>query len=66
MWRIRPGALLYNLLERGITPRRIMTREAFENAITVVMAMGGSTNAVLHLLAIAHEAQVELKHRRLR
>jgi dihydroxy-acid dehydratase len=54
------GALLYSLLERGITPRRIMTREAFENAITVVMAMGGSTNAVLHLLAIAHEAEVDL------
>ena len=54
------GALLYNLLERGITPRQIMTRDAFENAITVVMAMGGSTNAVLHLLAIAHEAEVEL------
>ncbi len=54
------GDLLYDLLDRGITPRQIMTREAFENAITVVMAMGGSTNAVLHLLAIAHEAQVEL------
>ena len=54
------GEYLYRLLERGITPRHIMTREAFENAITVVMAMGGSTNAVLHLLAIAHEAEVEL------
>ena len=54
------GEYLYNLLERGINPRTIMTREAFENAITVVMAMGGSTNAVLHLLAIAHEAEVEL------
>ena len=54
------GELLYDLLDKGITPRQIMTREAFENAITVVMAMGGSTNAVLHLLAIAHEAQVDL------
>jgi dihydroxy-acid dehydratase len=48
------------LLDSGITPRRIMTRPAFENAITTVMALGGSTNAVLHLLAIAHEAGVEL------
>lgn len=54
------GEYMYSLLERGIAPRTIMTREAFENAITVVMAMGGSTNAVLHLLAIAHEAEVEL------
>ncbi len=54
------GAVMYGMLERGATPRQIMTREAFENAITVVMAMGGSTNAVLHLLAIAHEAQVDL------
>ena len=49
----------------GITARQIMTKEAFENAIAVVMALGGSTNAVLHLLAIAHEAQVELDPRRL-
>jgi dihydroxy-acid dehydratase len=49
-----------NLLRQGITARQIMTREAFENAITVVMALGGSTNAVLHLLAIAHEARVDL------
>ena len=55
------GAVLYNLLERDIKPRDIMTREAFENAITVVLAMGGSTNSVLHLLAIAHEAGVDLK-----
>ena len=55
------GAVLYNLLERDIKARDIMTREAFENAITVVLAMGGSTNAVLHLLAIAHEAQVPLE-----
>jgi dihydroxy-acid dehydratase len=48
------------LLEKGITARQVMTREAFENAIAVVMAFGGSTNAVLHLLAIAHEAEVEL------
>ena len=45
---------------RGITARDIMTKEAFENAIAVVMAFGGSTNAVLHLLAIAHEAEVDL------
>jgi dihydroxy-acid dehydratase len=49
-----------NLLRRGITARDIMTKEAFENAIAVVMAFGGSTNAVLHLLAIAYEAEVEL------
>ncbi len=54
------GAVLYNMLEKDIKPRDIMTREAFENAITVVLAMGGSTNAVLHLLAIAREAGVEL------
>ena len=54
------GNILYGMLERGVTARELMTREAFENAITVVMAMGGSTNAVLHLLAIAHEAQVDL------
>lgn len=48
------------MLRRGITARDIMTREAFENAIAVVMAFGGSTNAVLHLLAIANEAEVEL------
>lgn len=54
------GAVLYNLLEKDIKPRDIMTREAFENGIRVVLAMGGSTNAVLHLLAIAHEAKVEL------
>ena len=48
------------MLEKGITARQILTREAFENAIAVVMAFGGSTNAVLHLLAIAHEAGVPL------
>jgi dihydroxy-acid dehydratase len=54
------GAAVVRLLERGITPSRILTREAFENAITAVIALGGSTNAVLHLLAIAHEARVPL------
>ena len=54
------GAVLRNLLENDIKPRDIMTREAFENAIRVVLAMGGSTNAALHMLAIAHEARVEL------
>jgi dihydroxy-acid dehydratase len=49
-----------HLLEGGIRPRDIMTKEAFENAIAVTMALGGSTNAVLHLLAIAHEARVNL------
>ncbi len=54
------GRAVVKLLEAGIRPRQIMTKQAFENAIAVVMALGGSTNAVLHLLAIAHEAQVEL------
>jgi dihydroxy-acid dehydratase len=56
----RSGEAAMHLLERGIRPRDIMTSAAFENAITVVMALGGSTNAVLHLLAIAHEAGVAL------
>jgi dihydroxy-acid dehydratase len=56
----RSGAAVVELLRRGITARDILTKEAFENAIAVVMAFGGSTNAVLHLLAIANEAQVEL------
>ncbi len=56
----RSGDAVVQLLRRGITARQIMTREAFENAIAVVMALGGSTNAVLHLLAIAHEARVDL------
>ncbi|GAA3595605.1 dihydroxy-acid dehydratase [Kineosporia mesophila] len=56
----RSGEAVINLLRRGITARDILTKEAFENAIAVVMAFGGSTNAVLHLLAIAHEAEVEL------
>ncbi len=55
------GRVLYSLLERDIRPRDILTRDAFENAIMVVLSMGGSTNAVLHLLAIAHEAEVELE-----
>jgi dihydroxy-acid dehydratase len=54
------GRAVMALLDAGISPRRIMTKEAFENAIAVVMALGGSTNAVLHLLAIANEARVEL------
>lgn len=54
------GEAAMELLRARIRPRDIMTRKAFENAITVVMALGGSTNAVLHLLAIAHEAHVEL------
>jgi len=54
------GEAVMSLLADGITPRQIMTRPAFENAITTVMAMGGSTNAVLHLMAIAHEAGVDL------
>jgi dihydroxy-acid dehydratase len=54
------GEAVVELLKRGITARDIMTKEAFENAIAVVMAFGGSTNAVLHLLAIAHEADVKL------
>ncbi|WP_152364871.1 dihydroxy-acid dehydratase [Microlunatus speluncae] len=54
------GEAVVELLRRGITARQIMTKEAFENAIAVVMAFGGSTNAVLHLLAIANEAEVEL------
>jgi dihydroxy-acid dehydratase len=54
------GQAVIRLLELGIRPRQIMTKEAFENAIAVTMAVGGSTNAVLHLLAIAHEARVDL------
>jgi dihydroxy-acid dehydratase len=54
------GEAVVGLIAAGITARDILTREAFENAIALVMALGGSTNAVLHLLAIAHEAEVEL------
>jgi dihydroxy-acid dehydratase len=59
-YAIRSGEAVVGLIDHGITARQIMTREAFENAITVVMALGGSTNAVLHLLAIANEARVPL------
>jgi dihydroxy-acid dehydratase len=55
------GRAVMHLLELDLRPRQIMTREAFENAIAVTMALGGSTNAVLHLLAIANEAHVELE-----
>ena len=56
----RAGAAVMNLIKENIRPRDIMTREAFENAITLVIALGGSTNAVLHLLAMAHAAGVKL------
>src|SRR5699024_9783269 len=56
----RAGEAVVNLLEKGIYPKDIMTKEAFENAITVVMALGGSTNAILHLLAIANTLDVDL------
>ncbi len=56
----RSGQAVVGMLQTGLTARAILTREAFDNAIAVVMALGGSTNAVLHLLAIAHEAEVEL------
>jgi dihydroxy-acid dehydratase len=56
----RSGEAVIELIRQGITTRTILTKQAFENAIAVVMALGGSTNAVLHLLAIAHEAHVEL------
>ena len=61
----RSGEAVVGMLRQGITARQIMTMEAFENAIAVVMALGGSTNAVLHLLAIAREAEVDADHRRL-
>ena len=54
------GEALTNLINQNLTPRKLLTKKAFENAISVVIALGGSTNAVLHLLAIAHEAKVEL------
>ena len=57
---IAAGEAVVNLITKGITTRMIMTRKAFENAIAVVMALGGSTNAILHLLAMAREAQVPL------
>jgi dihydroxy-acid dehydratase len=55
------GRAVVNMLRLGITPRMIMTKPAFENAIAITSALGGSTNAVLHLLALAHEAEVELE-----
>ncbi|MGC9452180.1 MAG: dihydroxy-acid dehydratase [Oceanipulchritudo sp.] len=54
------GKAVYAMIEKGLTPKQIMTRKAFENAITVVIALGGSTNAVLHLLAIAHAADIDI------
>ncbi|MFZ4810441.1 MAG: dihydroxy-acid dehydratase [Ilumatobacteraceae bacterium] len=57
----RAGEAVVNLLRLGITPRQIMTKKAFENAIAITSALGGSTNAVLHLLALANEAEVELE-----
>jgi len=59
-WAHRSGEAVVNLISRGITARQILTKKAFENAIAVTMAFGGSTNAVLHLLAIAREAEVDL------
>ncbi len=60
MFAHKSGEAVVNMLRQGITARDIMTKQAFENAIAVVMAFGGSTNAVLHLLAIANEAEVDL------
>jgi len=57
---VQSGAAVVNMIKMGLTTRDILTKRAFENAITAVMAVGGSTNAVLHLLAIAHEAEVDL------
>ncbi len=57
---VASGAAVVNMIKLGLTTRDILTKRAFENAITAVMAVGGSTNAVLHLLAIAHEAEVDL------
>ena len=60
-WAHRSGEAVVNLIAKGITARMILTKKAFENAIAVLMAFGGSTNAVLHLLAIAREADVDLQ-----
>ncbi len=54
------GAAVMNMIAKGITPRHILTKEAFENAITLIITLGGSTNAVLHLIAMAHSANVKL------
>ncbi|MGA1609578.1 MAG: dihydroxy-acid dehydratase [Candidatus Nanopelagicaceae bacterium] len=59
-YAIKSGEAVVELIRQGITARDIMTKKAFENAITAVMALGGSTNSVLHLLAMAHEADVDL------
>jgi dihydroxy-acid dehydratase len=59
-YAIASGAAVVNLIRQGIKTRDILTKAAFENAITILMALGGSTNAVLHLLAIAHEARIDL------
>lgn len=59
-YAVKSGAAVVELIRAGITTRDILSKQAFENAITALMALGGSTNAVLHLLAIAHEAKVEL------
>ena len=58
------GAAIRTLLEQDLKPRDIMTRQAFENAMVIVMALGGSTNAVLHLIAMARAVGVPLTHRR--
>ncbi|CAB4579199.1 unannotated protein [freshwater metagenome] len=60
-YAIKSGEAVVELIRQGITTRDILTKKAFENAITILMALGGSTNAVLHLLAIAHEAEVDLE-----
>ncbi len=57
---VEAGEALSNLINQNLTPRKLLTKKAFENAISIVIALGGSTNAVLHLLAIAYEAKVEL------
>ena len=62
---LRAGAAIRNLLELDIKPRDIMTRAAFENAMVTLMALGGSTNAVLHLLAMARAVGRAARHRRL-
>ena len=56
----KAGIAVMNLVKRGIKPSNILSKESFENAITMVIALGGSTNAVLHLLAVAHDAQITL------
>jgi len=60
-YAVKSGAAVVELIRQGIRTRDILTKQAFENAITILMALGGSTNAVLHLLALAHEAKVELE-----